>query len=133
MSPAARLFTGGSRKQETRDCKGTSRHRSEDILPSLEVFWNLRLSCVSFLLTSFFAVLVSSTMGLLSLPLRWVFFTFSFYHRSFAELGSCCVWPPLCGGHAEVVTARLNPSHGTIDVRRVYAPRFCLIHNKDLE
>ena len=25
---------------------------------------------------------------------------------------------------AEVVSARLNPSHGTIDVTRVYVPRF---------
>ena len=26
--------------------------------------------------------------------------------------------------HVEVVSARLNPSHGTIDVTRVYVPRF---------
>ena len=41
-------------------------------------------------------------------------------------------WAPavlglLLAGHAEVVSARLNPSHGTTDVRRVYAPRFCLV------
>ena len=38
---------------------------------------------------------------------------------AFAELGSCCAWPPLCRGHAEVVSARLNWRHGTIDVGRV--------------
>ena len=32
-APAARLFAGGSRKQEMRDCKGPSSHRSEDLLP----------------------------------------------------------------------------------------------------
>ena len=49
----------------------SSSHRSEDLLPQPEVFWNLRLSHVSFLLSSFFTVPVSSTMGLLSLPLCW--------------------------------------------------------------
>ena len=38
---------------------------------------------MSFLLRLFFAVLVSSTVGLLSVPLRWVFFVFCFYHWSF--------------------------------------------------
>ena len=32
--------------------------------------------------------------------------------------------------HAEVVSARLNPSHDAIDVRRVYSPRFCLVSTK---
>ena len=90
-----------------------SSHRSE------EVFRILRLSRVSFLLCSFFAVPVSNTLGFLSLPLRWVFLVFCFYCGSFTELGSCCAWPPPCGGRAEVVSARLNPSHGTIDVRGV--------------
>ena len=31
---------------------------------------------------------------------------------------------PLLAGTAEVVSARLNPSYGTIDVTRVYVPRF---------
>ena len=44
---------------------------------------------------AFFVVLVSSK---LDLPLRWVFFTFCFYHGSFAKLGSCCTWPLLRGG-----------------------------------
>ena len=34
----------------------------------------------------------------------------------FAELSSCCAWPPPCGGCTKVVSARLNPSHATIDV-----------------
>ena len=42
---------------------------------------------MSFLLSSFFTVLVSSMMGF---PFCWVFFTFCFYCRNFAELGSCC-------------------------------------------
>ena len=29
--------------------------------------------------------------------------------------------------HAEVVSARLNPSHSTIDVTRVYVPRFFVL------
>ena len=32
--------------------------------------------------------------------------------------------------HAEVVSARLNPSHDAIDVRRVYSPPFCLVSTK---
>ena len=39
--------------------------------------------------------------------------------RAFAELGSCCAWPPPWGGHAKVVSARLNPSHGTKYVKGV--------------
>ena len=34
-------------------------------------------------------------------------------------MGSCCAWLPLCGGHTKVVSARLNPSHGTRYVRGV--------------
>ena len=34
---------------------------------------------------------------------------------SFAELVSCCAWPL----HTEVLSARLNLRHATIDVRRV--------------
>ena len=55
----------------------------------------MRLSRVSFLLSSFFTVPVSNTMGL---PLHWVFFTFCFYCGSFTDLGSCCAWPLLRGG-----------------------------------
>ena len=63
-----------------------SSHRGEYLLPWLEV-WNLRLSHVRFLLSLFFAVLVSSTLGFLSLLLRWVFFTFSFHRESFHRVG----------------------------------------------
>ena len=49
--------------------------------------------------------------------------------------GASLSWAPVVLGlfHVEVVSARLNLSHGTIDVRRVYAPRFLSRHNKDLE
>ena len=33
-------------------------------------------------------------------------------------------------GHVKVVTAKLNLSHGTINVRRVYTPQFCLVTTK---
>ena len=39
---------------------------------------------------------------------------------AFAKLGFYCAWPLPCGGWAEVVSVRLNPNHGTIDVRGVY-------------
>ena len=127
VSPtAARLFGGGLRKQEMRDCKGIkvllgmcpSSHRGEDLLPLPEDFWNLRLSLVSFLLSSF---------SLSRFPACWASCHFpcpGFSSRSastvgaFAELGSCCAWPP-CRGRAEVVSARLNPRNGTIDIRGV--------------
>ena len=72
---------------------------------------------MSFLLSSFFAVLVSSTMGL---PLRWV------SSPSTSSTGASLSWAPVVLGlfHAEVVSARLYPSHSTIDVTRVYVPRF---------
>ena len=72
---------------------------------------------MSFLLSLFFAVPVSSTMGL---PLHWV------SSPSASSVGALLSWAPavfalFC---AEVVSARLNPSHGTIDVMQVYVPRF---------
>ena len=72
---------------------------------------------MSFLLSSFFTVLVSSTMGLL---LCWV------SSPSASSSGALLSWAPVVLGlfHAEVVSARLKPSHGTIDVTRVYVPRF---------
>ena len=84
---------------------------------------------MNFLLSLFFAVLVSSTVGLLSLPLRWVFLMFRFNHWSFA-VGLLLRLASSLQGRAEVVSARLNPSQGTTDVRRVYAPRFCLVTAK---
>ena len=72
---------------------------------------------MSFVLSSFFTVPVSSTMGL---PLRWVSLP------SASSMGALLSWDPVVLGlfHAEVVSARLYPSHGTIDVTRVYVPRF---------
>ena len=72
---------------------------------------------MSFLLSLVFAVLVSSTMGLL---LCWVSLP------STSSAGASLSWASAVFGlfPAEVVSARLNPSHGTIDVTRVYVPRF---------
>ena len=72
---------------------------------------------MSFLLSAFFAVLVSSTMGL---PLLWV------SSPSASSTGALLSWAPAVLGlfRAEVVSDRLNPGHGTIDVTRVYVPRF---------
>ena len=38
---------------------------------------------------------------------------------AFADLGFCCVWPLPCRDQAELLSARLNPRNGTIDVRGV--------------
>ena len=72
---------------------------------------------MSFLLSSFFAVQVSSMMGL---PLRWV------SSLSTSSAGVLLSWAPAVLGLfcAKVVSARLYPSHGTIDVTCVYVPRF---------
>ena len=72
---------------------------------------------MSFLLSSFFAVPVSSTMGL---PLRWVSLP------SASTAGASLSWDPAVLGlfRAEVVSTRLNPSHCTIDVTRVYVLQF---------
>ena len=71
---------------------------------------------MSFVLSWFFAVPVSSTMGL---PLHCVSLL------SVSSAGASLSWAPAVLGlfHAEVVSARLHPSHGTIDVTRVYVPR----------
>ena len=78
---------------------------------------------MSFLLSLFFAVPVSSTMGF---PLRWV------SSPSASSAGALLSWASAVLGlfHAEVVSARLNLSHGTTDVRRVSAPWFCLVTTK---
>ena len=72
---------------------------------------------MSFLLSSFFTVLVSTKMGL---PLSWV------SSPSASSMGASLSWAPAALGlfHAEVVSARLYLSHGTIDVTGVYVPRF---------
>ena len=45
---------------------------------------------------------------------------------SASSVGASLSWAPVVLGlfHAEVVSARLYPSHGTIDVTRVYVPQF---------
>ena len=88
---------------------------------------------MNFLLSSFLAVPVSSTLDFLSLLLHWVFFVSTSTAAAFAELGSCCAWPPPCGGRAEVVSARLNQSHGTIDVRECAISLVLSRHNKNLK
>ena len=72
---------------------------------------------MSFLLSSFFALPVSSTMGL---PLCWVSLP------SASSAGASLSWAPVVLGlfHVEVVSARLYPGHSTTDVTRVYVPRF---------
>ena len=72
---------------------------------------------MSFLLSSFYTVLVSTKMGL---PLSWV------SSPSASSMGASLSWAPAALGlfHAEVVSARLYLSHGTIDVTGVYVPRF---------
>ena len=97
-----------------------STHKGEDFPPQWEVFWNQELSCVSFLLSFlffvFFAVPVSSMLGFLSLPLHWFSSCSASTAGAFADLGFCWVWPLPHGGRAEVVSTRLNLSHGTIDI-----------------
>ena len=72
---------------------------------------------MTFLLSLFFAVPVSSTMGL---PLCWV------SSPSASIAGASLSWTPAVLGlfRWEVVSAWLHPSHGTMDVTRVYVPRF---------
>ena len=68
---------------------------------------------MSFLLSSFFAVPVSSKMGL---PLSWV------SSPSASSVGASLSWAPAVFGlfHTEVVSASSYLSHGTIDVTQVY-------------
>ena len=56
----------------------------------------------------------------MGLPLRWV------SSPSPSSAGASLSWAPAVLGLflAEVVSARLNPSHVTIDVTRVYVPQF---------
>ena len=57
---------------------------------------------------------------MMGLPLSWVSLP------STSSVGALLSWAPAVLGlfHAEVVSARLNPSHGIIDVTRVYVPWF---------
>ena len=56
----------------------------------------------------------------MGLPLHWV------SSPSASSAGTSLSWTPVVLGlfHAEVVSARLYPSHGTIDVTRVYVAQF---------
>ena len=65
----------------------------------------------------------------MGLPLCWV------SSPSASSAGALLSWAPAVLGlfRAEVVSARLNPSHSTIDVWRVYASQFLYRHNNDLE
>ena len=117
MLPATRLFVGGLKKQEMIDCKGIKISLSMSLQPEER----RPLTLTGGLLGSetgprgLSAVPVSSTMGL---PLRWV------SSPSASSAGASLSWAPAVLGlfHGEVVSARLNPSHGTIDVMRVYVP-----------
>ena len=80
--------------------------------------------------------LLESETGSCELPAEFVFHCPSFQHggpslrwvssSSASSVGASLSWAPAVLGlfHAEVVSARLYPSHGTIDVTRVYVPRF---------
>ena len=62
---------------------------------------------MSFLLSLFFTVSVSSTLGFLSLPLHWVFFAFSFHQRRFLWVGlllclASSLWGPNWGCFSQV-------------------------------
>ena len=69
-----------------------------------------------FFVFCFFAVPVSSMLGFLSLPLHWFSSCSASTAGAFADLGFCWVWPLPHGSRAEVVSTRLNLSHGTIDI-----------------
>ena len=51
---------------------------------------------------------------------------------AFAKLGFCCAWFPPCWAWAEVVSARLNPSHGTRSGECVVSSVLSC-HSKDLK
>ena len=59
----------------------------------------------------------------MGLPLSWVSLP------SASSTGASLIWAPAVLGlfHAEVVSARLYLSHGTIDVTQVYVPRFFVL------
>ena len=74
-----------------------------------------------------FAVLVSSTLGFLSLPLCWVFFTFSIHCGSFHQLelllcSASASWEPSQGCFSQVKSGKWhNICWGSLQF-----PRFCL-------
>ena len=100
---ATHLFPGDLMKQEMRDCKGIktlsaicpSSHRVEDFLLQPEVFWNLRLSCMSFLLSLFL--------------LSWVLACWASCHFHCAGFSSCLTsWASsVLGLHLTVANLKL--------------------------
>ena len=90
-------------------------HRDKAFLPQQEVFWNLRLNHVSFLLSLF--LLSQFPERFLSLPLPWGFFGFSFHRGSFHRVGLLLCLPSTSQGQAKIVSARSNLRHSTIYVR----------------
>ena len=70
---------------------------------------------MSFLLSLFFTVPVSSTLGFLLLPLHWVFFILSFYSSESPEI-SLSLAPAVLGLLLSGAELRLFQT-GTIDVR----------------
>ena len=111
-----------------RDCKGIkillvicpSRHRGEDFLPQPEVFWNLRLSCMSFLPNWFSLSQFPACWASCHFPCAGFSSCSASTAGAFAELDFCCAWPLPRGGQAKVVSARLNMRNGTTDVWGVY-------------
>ena len=108
-----------------------SSHSSEDFLPQTEVFWNLKLSHVSFLpvlilLFQFPALWASChfhctglSLGFLSLPLHWVFFTVRLHCGSICLVGLLLCLASASQGRRVVVSAKLNLRNGTMYVRGV--------------
>ena len=72
-------------------------------------------------------------LDFLSCPLCWDFFMFSFHHLSFRWIGLLLCLAPTCRGQAKVVSARLNPSHGTSFVRGVCDFLGLPLRNKNLK
>ena len=118
---------GGSKKQEMKDCKGNkillgicpSSHRSEDLLPKPEIFWNWDWVLWDFCWVSFSMSQFPVCYASCHFPCTGFSSRSASTGVAVTELGSCCAWVPLCRGCAEVVSARLNPRNGTIDVGRV--------------
>ena len=65
----------------------------------------------------------------MGLPLRWVSLP------SASSAGASLSWAPTVLGlfRTEVVSARLNPTQGTIDVTRAYVPRLFVSSQQRLE
>ena len=107
-----------------RDCKGIkillaicpSSHSGEDFLPQPEVFWNLRLSHTSFLLSLFLLSWFPAHWASCHFHCSWLSSCSASTTGAFAELGFCCAWPP---SWAEVISARLNPRNGTMYFRGI--------------